>query len=52
MKKIKGIHDTKDYLTLVDTRRLSTRALIVSILAFLVAFVALLLRLLEVRFTK
>lgn len=47
MKKIKGITDNKDYLALVSNRRLAARALLVSILAFAMAFVTLLLKTLD-----
>jgi hypothetical protein len=40
MKAISGMHESKDYLSLVDNRRLATRALLLSIYALLIAFLA------------
>jgi len=39
MKKIKNMTDVKDYLSLVSTRRLSTKSLFISIISLIIAII-------------
>jgi hypothetical protein len=50
IREISGLNETKDYLDLVNSRRLATRALIISIITIIIAVFAVFISLLGVLF--
>ena len=50
IRKINGLNETKDYLDLVNSRRLATRALMISIITIIIAVFAVFISLLGILF--